>query len=142
MTPSQRAGGFGTSIAFSGLDMFVGAPGSQTVWVYPIDGMGGDEQPFSPDATFNMMATFGTAVAADGDVAVVGAPGEDFFEGVGFILTRSAPRTWSHASRVIDDPMDVASVTGEEMHCEDGSLASLKKVAGGPCSTMTPRSVK
>ncbi len=125
MTPSERSGSFGASIAISGLDMFVGAPGSQAVWVFPVEGMAGDEEAIAPDATFSMMPTFGTSVAADGNVAVIGAPGEDFFEGVGYVLTHDGDREWSLASRVIDDASQVAALTGAESRCEDGAAAGF-----------------
>ncbi len=121
--PSKR-GGFGMSLAVSGLDLLVGAPGSQTVYVFRQDGMGNAAQEIKPEATFNMMPTFGAAVAADGDVAVVGAPGEDFFEGVGYVLTRDVG-TWTHTSPIVDDPTAVAAVTDGELKCEDGSVAGF-----------------
>ncbi len=120
-----RRGGYGTSVAVSGRDMFVGAPGMQTVTWLPLDGMAGDERPFMPEETFNMMPSFGATVAVDGNVAAIGAPGEDFFEGRAYIYTRDAPGTWRLASSVIDDPATTVAVTGGEVRCDDGTAGGF-----------------
>ena len=119
--------GFGMSVAASGGEVVVGAPligggiggggafrrGESGDWV--------QVAVFGPGSPFNF---YGLAVAVDGDVAVVGAPGADFFEGTGFLFGRT-DSGWEAEGSIFDASAGLEAVFGEERECEEGSAGGF-----------------
>ena len=64
-----------------------------------------------------MLIGFGSSIAASGDVAVVGAPGADFFEGVGYVFGRGANGKWTARGTVMDRSEGLKAITGGERRC-------------------------
>ncbi|WP_419950610.1 choice-of-anchor B family protein [Candidatus Palauibacter sp.] len=124
---------FGYSLGRAGDQVIVGAPGS--------GGSVGQAHVFSDDddgewreatvltgRTRGLMGFMGNSVAADGDLAVVGAPGSEFFEGIGFVFERDAAGAWGDATPFHEAAGGPSAVTGEERRCSDEGV-----VAGFPC---------
>ena len=119
--------GFGMAVAASGDDIVVGTPlaggGIGGGFAFRRNGSGdwGQVATFGPGTSF---AFYGIAVAIEGDVAVVGAPGADFFEGTGFVFQRTADG-WEAEGTIIDDADGLDAVLGDASECEDGSAAGF-----------------
>ena len=72
------------------------------------------------------MGFMGNSVAADGGLAVIGAPGSEFFEGIGFVFERDTEGAWSEATPFHEAESGLDAVTGEERRCsEDGIVAGF-----------------
>ena len=125
-TPVQ-ASGFGMAIAVSGDDLVAGSPltggGIGGGFAFRRDTSGGwaEVAEFGPGGPFNF---YGLAVALGGDVAVVGAPGADFFEGAGFLFGRT-PAGWESAGRIVDEGGELETLAGGEIGCEGGSAGGF-----------------
>ena len=119
--------GFGMAVAASGDDVVAGTPltggGIGGGFAFRRNGTGDWAQvaTFGPGSPF---AFYGIAVAVDDDLAVVGAPGADFFEGAGFVFQRT-PDGWEAEGTIVDDDAGIAAVLGEANECEDGSAAGF-----------------
>jgi choice-of-anchor B domain-containing protein len=115
---------FGTSVAYGGGQVLVGAPGM-------ISREGGLFQ-FTPDPSTGRMASvtvsrpsalhyrsgFGASMAASDNVVVVGATGQDNFEGSAFIYPVEGAE-WGEPQLVYFDSGKFESVTGSATECED-----------------------
>ena len=119
--------GFGMSLAVSGSEMVVGTPlsgggvGGGLAFRRNGNGRWLQVAEFGPGAPFNF---YGLSVTVGDGVAVVGSPGEDFFEGTGHIFTRT--RTgWEDAGTVIDEAEGLAALTGAEVECEEGEAGGF-----------------
>ncbi|MCY3548202.1 MAG: choice-of-anchor B family protein [Gemmatimonadetes bacterium] len=119
--------GFGMAVAASGDDIVVGTPlaggsmGGGFAFRRNAAGAWRQVATFGPGRSF---AFYGSAVAIEDDVAVVGAPGADFFEGTGFVFRRTGDG-WEAEGTIIDDAAGLDAVLGGERECEDGSAAGF-----------------
>ena len=135
---SAPAAFFGLSIARAGDFLLVGAPGADgaagRAHLYgPAEDGGWREAAALNGETRGLMGFMGNAVAGGEDLAAVGAPGSDFFEGLGFVFERDEAGSWGEGAPVHEAPMAASAVTGEERRCPDeGDGAG--EVAGFACS--------
>ncbi|MCA9739239.1 MAG: choice-of-anchor B family protein, partial [Gemmatimonadetes bacterium] len=112
---------FGSDFVVAGNDLLVGAPmvdqfnGAVFVFARQNDAWTPTQQ-LSVE-TQGMAGFFGMAVAGSGDLAVLGAPGDDFWEGTGFVFERSAGGQWSEVATVTDEDTDLTALTGEPIDC-------------------------
>ncbi len=119
--------GFGMSVAASGDDVLVGAAllggGVGGGWAFRRDDSGdwSEVASFGPGGAFNF---YGLAVGVEGDMAVVGAPGADFFEGAGFVFRRTASG-WELQGTVIDDTAGPEPLLGDERECLEGAAGGF-----------------
>ena len=119
--------GFGMSVAASGDDVVVGAAliggGVGGGWAFRRGASGdwSEVAAFGPGGPFNF---YGMAVGVDGDMAVVGAPGADYFEGTGFVFRRTASG-WEPEGTIIDEEGGLEPLFGEERECEEGSAGGF-----------------
>lgn len=69
---------------------------------------------------------FGWSIAAAGDVAIISAPGADFFEGVGYAFRRDLQADqWRERGTLVDKPTGLAAVTGGEVSCQSGKAGAF-----------------
>ncbi|MGB0650917.1 MAG: choice-of-anchor B family protein [Rhodothermales bacterium] len=121
---------FGSSMAFAGSSVWVGAPGygaqNGAVYRYEIDEssmrMGATELIQANQLQFR--SGFGGALAVHGDVAVIGSQGHDNFEGAAFPYDASSG-SWVEGNPVFSDSGFFASVTGGQVDCEDGEAGEF-----------------
>jgi choice-of-anchor B domain-containing protein len=121
---------FGSSLAFSGSTVWVGAPGygaqNGAVYRFQIDEntmrMGGTELVQASNLQFR--SGYGGAIAVQGDVAVVGSQGHDNFEGAAFPL-HASDGAWNEGSPLFSDSGVFASVTEGKVDCEDGEAGEF-----------------
>ena len=124
---------FGYSLAGAGGRLVVGAPGrngfagAAHVFAAGDDGDWNEEAMLQAE-TRGLMGFMGNAVAGGDGLAVVGAPGSEFFEGIGFVFERDGGE-WSEAAPIHEAESGLAAVTGEEQRCSDAGM-----VAGFDCS--------
>jgi len=119
--------GLGMALAWSGTELLAGAPlaGFTLVFAAGEDGTWSQTQELAgePGQTF-----FGGALAARGDRAVTGAPGEALFAGMGYVMARGDDG-WATLTTVMDEARGPAPITGEAVECSpEGSAAAF------PCS--------
>jgi len=122
--------GFGTSLATSGGDLWVGSAdgggGEGRVFVYRADPETGEwigaEKPL-PEGLENGDA-FGLLVGASEDVAVVAALGQDYGAGSAFVFERDE-ETWSEAARLVSDVLGPDAIVGGEVACSEEGQAAL-----------------
>ena len=126
VTP-EAASGFGMAVAAAGDDVVAGTPlagggiGGGFAFRRAESGDWEEVARFGPGGPFNF---YGLAVAIDGDMAVVGAPGADFFEGVGFLFGRT-PGGWRSEGRIFDEGGELEALVGGEIGCEGGSAGGF-----------------
>ena len=124
---------FGYSLAGAGGRLVVGAPGrngfagAAHVFAAGVDGDWNEEAMLQAE-TRGLMGFMGNAVAGGDGLAVVGAPGSEFFEGIGFVFEREGGE-WSEAASIHEAESGLTAVTGEEQRCSDAGT-----VAGFDCS--------
>ena len=121
------ASGFGMAVAADGDDIVVGTPlaggGLGGGFAYRRDETGewSEVADFGSGGPFNF---YGLAVAVGGDVAVVGAPGADFFEGAGFLFRRTV-NGWAPEGTIVDDAAGLEALRGEEREYEEGEAGGF-----------------
>jgi len=125
---------FGYALAGAGGRLVVGAPGTNAFAGAAHVLRAGDDGEWSEETllegeTRGLMGFMGNSVAGGDGFAVVGAPGSEFFEGIGFVFERDAGGTWSEAAPIHETELGLAAVRGEEMRCSDDGT-----VAGFDCS--------
>lgn len=122
---------FGYSLARAAGGLVVGAPGTNAFAGAAHVLRSGDDGEWSEEAvleaeTRGLMGFMGNAVAGGDGLAVVGAPGSEFFEGIGFVFERETGGAWSEAASIHESESGLAAVTGEEQRCsEDGMVAGF-----------------
>jgi choice-of-anchor B domain-containing protein len=116
---------FGSGIAHSGDEIWIGAPaqrGNDTGSVYV----------FGPDEEGNLSETprriqledtverdwFGDAITADGDMVIVESPGMHHQSGALYAYSDDTP----DGQMMVSMPDGLAGITGDEMECEDGKI--------------------
>ena len=129
---AQRFSQFGASIGFDDDDLWVGTPGDARIGVL---------YRFRHDAAtgrwmgamkltgqgLERRASFGSAVAVRGNVAVVGATGVDFGEGAALIFEReTADGQWHERNTVVNEAKGFDAIVGGEVKCTGGEAASWK----------------
>jgi len=137
---------FGSAIAYDGNRLIVGAPGSSDGWgdVYIFEMADGawaqvaylaGERPETDDEMAAeveddaeaeevappVAARFGTAVAIDGDWAMVGAPSENDRAGSVYVYHRSDDGAWEQAS-VLGDFSEASHQLGAALHLANGEV--------------------
>jgi choice-of-anchor B domain-containing protein len=116
---------YGVTLARAGADLLIGAPlrqGSGSVTVMrESDGQWRTVQNIDGDAPF---AFLGGGLAADADLALVGVPGADFFEGAGLAYRRDPAGEWRFDARIITDAPVLDPITGGQ-ECRDGRIAGF-----------------
>ncbi|HEX9755042.1 MAG TPA: choice-of-anchor B family protein [Gemmatimonadales bacterium] len=121
---------FGFSIARTADALLIGAPvaANATGEVHVFLRNGADWVPRQKltGKSEGLGVMFGAAVAVQGDVAVIGGPMAQFFEGAGFVYTRD-PGTGGFVERgtVVDKPASLPAVTGGEVRCADGKASGF-----------------
>jgi len=120
--------GFGSTIALAGGDLWVGSPrasnrtGAAYVFSAGAEGWAGaekvsDNDPEAGDA-------FASALAASGDVAVVGVVGADLGAGTATIFERGA-QGWQAADVVVSEMEQYSAVLGGQVDCAEGEAAAF-----------------
>ena len=119
---------FGTSVAFSGDDVWVGAPttrGHETGSVFVYEAGGDGSLPAAPRHIQLPRAEtvgsdrFGGLVVADAGVAAVGAPGMHHRAGSVHLFERGDD-AWEDAGMLLSAPDFMAPLVGEERPCTEG----------------------
>ena len=123
---------FGSSLIGWGLNLIVGAAAygdrSGTLYSYTFD-LETDRMSRSEmiqPASLQYRSGYGTVVAMNDKVAVVGAQGHDNFEGAAFPYTISNGE-WIEGNAVFSDSGVFESITGEKIECEES------EAGGFPC---------
>ncbi len=116
---------FGFTLARTDGAVFVGAQQANEnvgqVHVFRPDGQGWREAQVLTTKKNGLMANFGGSIAAAGDVAVIGSPLNDFFEGTAVAYARNrATGEWQEHSTITDKPVSLPALTGRERKCEGG----------------------
>ena len=132
LTPFDAQGGeqFGTAIGYADGQLWIGAPryGDQEGMVYRFatnteTGRMSGVQQVAPSG-LQYRSNFGGALAVSAEVAVLGAYGHDNFEGTAFIYTKE-DEAWNLSSTVFNDSGVFATMTGDEVKCEDGRAGAF-----------------
>ncbi len=126
----QAAGtGFGMTLALAGGDLFVGTPlaggtGGAEVYRQGADGGWSALQSLPSAAPFGFA---GSGLAANDRIAVVGAPGADYFEGFGLVYTKpDASGRWALRDTVVTDVSGLDPITGGARDCQNGEVGPFK----------------
>lgn len=121
---------FGTTLAMINDELWIGAPGTNqsegVVYRFSFDAPKAAwslENPLQLEG-LEARSLFGTAIAGDGNTAVVGAPGADAGAGMAAIFTKDDQNDW-HAAAWIRQDEALPLVTGDEVRCEDGQAAGF-----------------
>ncbi|WP_419942884.1 choice-of-anchor B family protein [Candidatus Palauibacter sp.] len=122
---------FGYSLARAGELLVVGAPradgsrGAAYVYAMGEDGAWREETVLRA-RTRGLMGFMGSALAAEDGILAVGAPGSEFFEGIGFVFERDEDGGWTEATPFHETGSGLQAVTGEERRCSDqGTVAGF-----------------
>lgn len=122
----QAAFGYGTALALTASEAWVGAPfagsGSGAVYVYAVSGSNAWEN--TQVLTTRPLAAgagFGSQVAVDDNLAMVSALRADFGEGRGVAYERRGDQ-WREAGSLNDIGRGLTALVGEEIRCQDGSV--------------------
>lgn len=123
---------FGFSLARAGDDVLVSAPlaaGTGGVWSFRFDR---DARAWVENQQLGItgggfLPFFGSAIALRNGIAVVGAPGADFFEGAGYVFVRDAASgRWRDGGTLVDDLPGIEPVVGGTVGCENGSAGIFR----------------
>jgi choice-of-anchor B domain-containing protein len=115
---------FGNAVAFAGRDIWIGAPvarGIETGMTHIYSTLGPRTLRFDEEET-NTEDSFGHRVVSDGDVVAVTAAGLDHQAGGVFVYERDGSGGWQQAALLVSPPDAMASITGRERRCTDGSV--------------------
>jgi choice-of-anchor B domain-containing protein len=118
---------FGSSIAFDGDVLIVGAPGATGVgelYVFEPDTAGGWAAAFRDGPVEPVeRASFASTLRVAGDVSVIGASGVDGGAGAAFVYERSADGVWAESAMLVNEVRGFDAITGSEVTCEEGRAA-------------------
>jgi len=125
MAAKPTPGSFlGFSVARTGDDLLVGAPvaehGKGAVVVFRRGADGWTEAQSLTVTPRGLLPFTGAAVSASGDLAVVGAPGAEFFEGIGYVFQRDQMGKWQEHGSIAERQPDLGAVSGKKVDCQDG----------------------
>ena len=132
LSPFDATGGerFGTALALTNGHLWVGSPGygarEGMVYQFRINGETGRMAATEQLSTGGLQyrSSYGSALAANDNVAVVAAVGHDNFEGVVFPYARSGD-SWLAGRRLFNESGEFASVTGEMTPCANGEAGEF-----------------
>ncbi|MEE8104844.1 MAG: choice-of-anchor B family protein, partial [Planctomycetota bacterium] len=118
---------FGSSIAFTGSEVWVGAPGAGgagRVYRFRRDMSSGDWMGSIKLASRQVEGRdqfSGTLAIGDG-IAVAGAPGDDFGAGTAIVFEQDAGgATWSEQGKVFSEIKNFEAAVGSQIDCTEGS---------------------
>ena len=124
---------FGSTIAFEGDDVWIGAPsagrGQGSLYHFVSDGAGGWARVVkSGREGLGDFPTFGSSLALAGDVSVVGAGGIDSRAGGAVLRERAADGVWSEGELVIGDHRGPPAIVGmdDDAPCTEGQSAGFE----------------
>lgn len=125
-------GRFGSTLASSGDELWVGAPtstgGDGTAYRFVADGNGGWSSADAIQADSANTAAwpfgFGTSIAASEAAVAIGMPRRDFGEGRASVLTPSGDG-WQIESTVMGEIFTAVPGAMEGLECEDGKIAAF-----------------
>ncbi len=127
----MRGDRFGSAVALTGGDIWVGAPvtrGIETGMTYVFRGEPGEVLPggvrrfrFTEERTSTQDA-FGDRVFAQGGVAAVTAAGMHHQAGAVFVYERDASGAWQERTMLVSPPDALDALAGEERPCTDGRV--------------------
>ncbi|HEY7504452.1 MAG TPA: choice-of-anchor B family protein [Gemmatimonadales bacterium] len=121
-----RPAGFGSSLAWDGSDLLVGAPlvgmNAGAVHVFRRGSSGWRQKQLLVTPPAGFATRLGATLAARGGLAIAGAPLADFFEGYGLLYQRDAAGgSWREVTTVTDTISSVLpAVAGGEVKCQSG----------------------
>jgi choice-of-anchor B domain-containing protein len=118
---------FGFTLARAEGTVFVGAQqadqGAGRVHVFRPEGGGWREAQILTTKKNGLMANFGGALAAAADLAVIGSPLNDFFEGTAVAYARDrSTGEWKERGTLTDKPVALPAITGRERKCDGGKV--------------------
>jgi choice-of-anchor B domain-containing protein len=121
---------FGFTFGVAGDRMLVGAPilqgGAGAVYTFDRNADGWTEKQKLSATSLGMGGFFGSSIGLGSDLAVVGGPMADFFEGTGYVYHRDAASgDWTASGTVVAPPTTVAAMTGGEVACADGKVGAF-----------------
>ncbi len=133
LAPSQPALSlFGFSMAKGGPDLLIGAPAASNLagaaFVFRQDRPTGawSETQRLDIATPTLGASFGQSLAGRNDIALIGAPGGDFFEGTGYLYVKDAATgSWRADRTLVDSDPGLEPIVGGPMDCEGGMVSAF-----------------
>ncbi len=132
LSPFDATGGerFGTALALTNGQLWVGSPGYDAqqgmVYKFRINSESGrmtSTERLSDDG-LQYRSSYGSALAANDNIAVVGAVGHDNFEGVVFPYARIND-AWVAGRKLYNETGEFASVTGEMTQCAEGKAGEF-----------------
>jgi choice-of-anchor B domain-containing protein len=119
---------FGYSLSMAGSDLVVGAPGAEGLNGAAYIMRRGEDGGWDPSQTLStqtrgMFGFYGASTTATEDVIVVGAPGAEFFAGIGYVYARDASTgEWTERGSIVDAAGGLAPIVGGELECESGEV--------------------
>lgn len=122
---------FGSSLAVVGNELWIGAPGSDgSGRIYRAqpdnDGGWGAMSKLGVDS-IEAGAQWSSSFAVNGDVAIVGMPGDGGGGGTAAVLGRTKSGDWTLRSLIMPPPMErFAAVSGKEVRCADGKATAFE----------------
>lgn len=114
---------FGRAIAAVGQELWIGAPGANRfegrVYRFARDTSGWTAATKLGLPGLEERSQFGGTLAATGDGAVVGIPGQDFGEGGAAFFERTRAGAWRLGAHVEGEVKNLAALTGSKRECTD-----------------------
>jgi len=133
ITADAPGTGFGIALQPAGTDLFVGTPLAGGSGGFRVFRQGADGS-WSAVQTVGLSAPFGfggSAIAAEPEVAVIGVPGADFFQGNGLVFTRGADGQWAAGDTLFTERAGLDPITGRERPCDQGDTGPFECDANG-----------
>lgn len=122
---ATNAPSFGSAVAVSGADVWVGAPQGNILLGSAYRFVRGPEGTFQQSSLLSTDDLqrgdgFGRTLDVDGDVGAVGIQGDDFGAGSVAIYERGADGAWEQSTTLRSASVGLQPITGETVTCEDG----------------------
>ena len=122
---------FGSFVTIDEYGVFVGTPGHErglggTYWFTASeDGTFVDAMVSGSESTSGR-ASYGAGLASAGNIAVIGAPGQDGRAGAAVVWEMSNEGEWVEAGMIVNEMKGLPSFSGEAVDCEDGLAAGFE----------------
>ena len=128
----------GTSVGVSGTEAIAGAPGSVTAYLYSFNGTAWSSQQTLTDTADGSGSGFGSAVAIDGDTAVIGVPNVNTDEGAAYVYVLNGT-SWSQQGGNLGalQPLSQCSQFGSAVAVSGGEIIVGAPNAGSASSGNT-----
>jgi len=129
--PARQPGsGFGLGLGRGAGNLMVGAPmtrdGVGAVHVFRANAGVWEATQLLSVGPSGLGVLFGLALAVEGNVAVIGGPMGELFEGSGFAYARNASSgAWEPSGSVADRSTRLQAITGAERRCENGKIGEF-----------------